>query len=249
VPERRLSFELAWNVRDLGGYAGADGRTVKWGRLIRADSLSRLKEPDLDRLRALGVRTVIDLRTPEEVDRDGKVAADGAVTYHHLSLLTALWDPQSYVPEDGPEAFLVERYLELLADPDAPMGTVLSVVADPASHPVVFHCAGGKDRTGIVAALALGLLGVSQDDIAADYALTAEAVGPYERWFRATYPERWESHLALPPPYTSVTASAMATLLPLFLERYGSFDDYAVSRGLEREQLDAFRAELLEPRS
>lgn len=247
MPERRLRFDLAWNVRDLGGYSGADGRTVKWGRLIRADSLSRLKEPDLDRLRALGIRTVVDLRTSGEVDADGRVPLeDGSVTYHQVSLLTALWDPATYVPSDGPEAFLVARYLEMLADPAAPMGLVLSHVMDPARHPLVFHCAGGKDRTGIVAALALGLLGVGLDDIAADYALTAEAVGPYERWFRATYPERWESHLAMPPPYTTVTASAMATLLPQFLSRYGSFEAYAMSRGLSAEQVAAFRAELLE---
>ncbi|MBM7788227.1 tyrosine-protein phosphatase [Tenggerimyces flavus] len=248
MPERRLRFDLAWNVRDLGGYTGAEGRTVKWGRLIRADSLSRLQEPDLDRLRALGIRTVVDLRTSAEIDAEGRVALDdGSVAYHQVSLLTALWDPATYVPEDGPEAFLVARYLEMLADPEAPMGAVLSHVVSPAAHPLVFHCAGGKDRTGIVAALALGLLGVGLDDIAADYALTAEAVGPYERWFRATYPERWESHLSMPPPYTTVTASAMATLLPQFLARYGSFEAYALSRGLSAERVAAFRAALLEP--
>lgn len=247
MPERRLRFDLAWNVRDLGGYTGADGRTVKWGRLIRADSLSRLKEPDLDRLRALGIRTVIDLRTDGEISTEGRVPLDdGSVEYHQVSLLTTLWDPATYVPEDGPEAFLVARYLEMLDDPAEAMGTVLSHVVSPASHPLVFHCAGGKDRTGIVAALALGLLGVGLDDIAADYALTAEAVGPYERWFRATYPERWESHVTMPPPYTTVTASAMATLLPVFLSHYGSFEEYALSRGLSADQVSAFRAELLE---
>ena len=70
--ERALVFENVFNFRDLGGYRGADGRTVRWGRLFRADDLCRLDDADLARLGELGVRTVIDLRRPDEIERHGR---------------------------------------------------------------------------------------------------------------------------------------------------------------------------------
>ena len=85
---RNLGFSATYNFRDVGGYAGLDGRTVRWRRLFRSDALHRLGEADAEAFEALGVRTVIDLRRPFEIEKYGRIAARHGLDYRNLVLGT-----------------------------------------------------------------------------------------------------------------------------------------------------------------
>jgi protein-tyrosine phosphatase len=154
---RHVTFDRLHNFRDFGGYPAAGGRRVRWGRLYRSDSLGKLRGDDLARFSALGLRTVIDLRYPWEADAGGRVPAAFGLAYHSCSI--------EHRPYD--QAELAEVVDPVAADGAAEISQALQVVAAADSAPLVIHCASGKDRTGLVAALVLSLLGVAEDDIAA----------------------------------------------------------------------------------
>jgi protein-tyrosine phosphatase len=173
---RHIQFEHLHNFRDLGGYRTQDGRTVGWGRVYRSDSLAKLRGADWDRFLDLGVRTVIDLRYPWEIAAKGRVPEDDALAYLNLSVEHRPYDQAEIDPEVDPWRYLADRYAEVALDGAEELRRALEVIAC-GDGPVVFHCASGKDRTGLLAALVLALVGVAEDDIVADFALT-ERNGP-----------------------------------------------------------------------
>lgn len=165
------------NFRDLGGYVTADGRTVRWGRIFRSDAL-RLTDDDVALLRdRIGLRAILDLRTGWEF---GNLEGGGKANY--VERLTLVGAQRFHIPiidetrlrrqvseERPPGAKGYTKMLERGADA---LGQALGLIADADLHPLVFHCAAGKDRTGILAALLLGILGVDDETIIADYALS-----------------------------------------------------------------------------
>jgi protein-tyrosine phosphatase len=237
---RSLVFSATFNFRDLGGYASQDGRTVRWRRLFRSDSLHRLGEPDRAAFAELGVRTVVDLRRPGEVTRDGRVPYDG-LTYHHIHPEHEVWRASSFADGQSLGRWLADRYLDLARDGAAGLGRALRVIADPQAAPVVVHCVAGKDRTGVVCALTLSLLGVADEDIAADYALSTAASEQFTAWLRSTYPDVPD----LPAPFLASPAEAMMLFLADLRLRYGSVAQYAESAGLTPAEVDALRDNLL----
>ena len=173
---RRLDLEGPVNFRDLGGYTAAGGRTVRRRHLFRSDALHRLTAADIEQVHALGVTTIIDFRTTHELESNGRGAFD-VLQAEHVHLPT--FDTTRPLMEDD------EILRTLVTAPDAYMsmmrngaesyaGALRRVAAS--EDPVVFFCAAGKDRTGVFAALVLGLLGVADADIIADYALTGEVI-------------------------------------------------------------------------
>lgn len=185
------------NVRDLGGLPTVDGGATRYGCFLRADTLQDLTSDDVGRLTgAFGLRTVLDLRAKEEAAREGRgPLAHTAVAYHNLSFLPGEWvmpdDPRfPAIVKDAKSVDRVEHYLDYLRLAADSVATALRLLADPASLPAVFHCAGGKDRTGVLAALVLSIAGVSVDDVVDDYALTNERIA------------RIDEHLATMPSYS-----------------------------------------------
>ena len=177
-----MPLEGALNFRDLGGYAARDGRTVQWGRVFRSDALHTLTAADLEVIAALGLRSVFDLRWPYEREEQptGIPASNGHRSVH----LMLADDPDRLAGKglldqilDGtlPEAdddYVISIYQEVLGNGAAMFGTMLTHLADEDWLPAVFHCAAGKDRTGIGAALLLSVLGVDDETILDDYELT-----------------------------------------------------------------------------
>lgn len=184
-PDRHVDHDRCFNLRDLGGYPAAGGRTTAWGRLFRGDGLHRLDPADCE---ALGLTTVLDLRTHDEIARRGRLEADG-VAWHHLPLIQAIWDPGWLTEAMTPERFLADRYLAMLDEGADAIGSALRILAEADRLPAAFHCAAGKDRTGVLAALVLSLLGVDDDTIAADYGLSRHGVDRMLAWIRATNPD------------------------------------------------------------
>ncbi|GAA2245303.1 MULTISPECIES: tyrosine-protein phosphatase [Kitasatospora] len=219
---RHIEFDRLHNFRDLGGYRTEDGRTVRWGALYRSDSLAKLAgEPDRERFRALGIRTVIDLRYPWEIEARGRVPEDLGVAYHNLSIEHRPYDQAALGPETDTAAFLAERYAEVAEDGVKELRRVLEVIAADGG-PLVFHCASGKDRTGIVAALVLDLLGVPEETVVADFALTGLATERLIADWRAANP----GHELNWPGYGTAPAVLMRLFLDGLAERHGSVRGY-----------------------
>jgi len=241
---RHVQFDRLHNFRDVGGYPTQDGRTVRWGRLYRSDSLSKLQGDDWERFLSLGVRTVIDLRYPWEIEARGRVPASDDVAYYNVSIEHRPYDQAALDPGVAPARYLADRYAEVVLDGVEELRRVLAVIADGETAPVVVHCASGKDRTGIVAALVLALLGVSEVDIVADFALTGLATERLVAAWRADNPDRtlrW-------PGYAQAPAELMSLFLGDLATRYGSVRGYVTDRlGVGDELIGAMRANLLTP--
>jgi hypothetical protein len=244
VEQRGVAFSNVFNFRDLGGYRTDDGRLVQWRRLYRSDDLARLSVEDQEAFARLGIRTVVDLRRPEEVASDGRIPAFDGFTYHHVHLIHPYWPRMEFDDTAHRVRYLVERYDELVTDAADGIGQTLRLIADPQTAPLVFHCIAGKDRTGVVAALTLSLLGVPDAAIADDFTLSELAEAAYWDYRRRTDPtittDRWR-HITVSP------REGMLAFLDGLRARHGSVAGYAVSVGVTADHVAAMRAHLLTP--
>jgi protein tyrosine/serine phosphatase len=236
------TFSTVFNFRDLGGHLTTDGRVVQNGRLYRSDSLHRVSVEEGRQLAELGVRTVLDLRRPYEIERDGRVPAELGLAYHNIHPVHREWNPALYDETAGPHRYLADRYLDMAEEGRAGLGAALRLIAGPEHAPIVMHCFAGKDRTGVLAALTLALLGVAEPDIATEYALSEAAQAPLSRRIReeTTWPiNDVPMHFVVCPP------QAMLLFLAGLRERYGSVAGYAADAGVGAEYVAALRAHLL----
>jgi protein-tyrosine phosphatase len=241
--ERLIALEGAVNFRDLGGYATAAGMRTRWRTLFRADGLGELTGSDLSVLRTFGIRTVIDLRSGEELER-GRFDVDAhPVTFHHFPFLDELPDAQEFDRRPG---FLGSQYREFLSDAGGRIRTALEVLAAPGALPAVFHCTAGKDRTGVLSAIVLSLLGVDEQTVVADYALSGEAMLRLRAKLIVKYPEGRDSIENLDEVFSADPAQ-MEQLLDHLKERYGSVDAYVAGLGVGPAVIEGLRAGLLEP--
>jgi protein-tyrosine phosphatase len=242
VRERGVRFEKVFNFRDVGGYETTDGRNVAWNRLFRADDLSRLDETDAKSFARLGIRTVVDLRRPNEVDEDGRIPQFDGFLYRHVHLMHPLWPRAEFADTAARVDYVIERYRELSIDAADGIGEALRLIAEPDAAPLVFHCIAGKDRTGVVAALTLSLLGVADDDVADDYALSEKAEAAAWNYRASLDPGliggRW-THFQICP------REAMLGFLDDVRSRHGSIEGYAHDIGVTKEHLAAMRGHLL----
>lgn len=175
--ERHIRLQGAHNVRDLGGYATADGGTTRWRSFLRADALHALTRNDIQILLELGLRTVIDLRSDVELERHpSALASHPDIRYVHIPLFDGLGPVEAMLAETG-EFDLSKRYIKAVERCGPALAAVAAAIANAEDGAVLFNCTAGKDRTGIVAAMLLSLAGVGGEEIAADYALTATLAG------------------------------------------------------------------------
>jgi protein-tyrosine phosphatase len=243
-----LAFETLFNVRDLGGYEARDGSIVRGGQLYRADGVHRASAADLERLLSLGLRTVIDLRTPAELEI-GRFAVDGAdVAWHHVPLIAEIWaseEVSAISDEDAAVAFLVDRYVDMTDEGGHAVAAAIAILSDVDGHPALFHCAAGKDRTGVLAAIVLALLGVDDEVIADDYERSAAAMERLRDWFLAN-DERVAAIMAQQPPaFRAAPRDAILRFLRALEARHGSMDAYVRSVGVDDRMVARLRAALL----
>jgi protein-tyrosine phosphatase len=171
--ERHLDWEGCFNARDLGGIPLGDGRVTRRGAVVRADCLDGLGEPGWTALWEHGVRTVIDLRNDDERSAAEPDRPPGLTTLHlPLDAIddSGFWDDWMHGPQFATPLYY-RAHLERFPERSA---AVLAAIARAQPGGVLVHCFGGRDRTGQIAMLLLALAGVAPDDIAADYALSAE---------------------------------------------------------------------------
>ena len=238
--ERHLTYDLVFNLRDLGGYEAAGGRAVKWRTLFRADGVHRLAP---EAFTELGIRTVLDLRTHGEIEERGR--AEGDHDWHHLPMLKTIWQGSSFTEDMSAERFLADRYLVMLDEGAESLVTILGLLADPERLPAVFHCAAGKDRTGVVAAVVLALLGVDDDVIAHDYGLSRLGMDRMVDYIRVTYPDRYDAMSDQPSAFMQAPEAAMRLFLADVEAAYGSLPAYVESLGVDAGTVERLRSNLL----
>jgi protein-tyrosine phosphatase len=241
-------LETCQNFRDLGGYPTSTGRTVAWGRLYRSDTLHRLNAADLAAIVDLGVRSVIDLRARGELEKHGRIeVADHAIAYHHLPMLDEV------AGDDGPSrplpvqpvSDLGEAYVRMLGEGTTAIARAVRLLAQPDGLPAVFHCMAGKDRTGILAAVILGALDVPDDEIVADYVLTAEVKEARTVYLRVHDPD-YLVHLESLPSYALETkAESMEAFLAHVRHRHGSMRGFLAEIGVDGPTVDRLAGALL----
>ncbi len=232
------------NMRDLGGFPAGEGSTVRWGLLYRSDSLCKLTSAGEQLLRERGVRTVIDLRTRKELaDNPNPLRKRDGIAYHNIELMAPNSPLPSWcdvcLPDESrayPAYCIIKLYWDWLENRKDQFAAVLGLLGDAHALPAVFHCAGGKDRTGMVAALVLALCGVTDQLIAEDYGLTATYHTP--NYLGAMKLRQGEGPVKNVLDYRNqyCPPDAMLTLLLMLAQRYGEVAEYVQTLGfLPRE--------------
>jgi protein-tyrosine phosphatase len=237
---RHIRLDGAHNVRDLGGYPAEAGQT-RWGVFFRGDSLHQLTDADIEILLNAGTRTVIDLRHDAEVHAaPNRLAGAAQIAYRHIPIFRGSMSAAGGAAHD-----LRQVYAYMVDHCQAGLGEALSALADAEDGGVLFHCSAGKDRTGIVAALTLGLAGVPDAVIAADYALTAVAMEALRPILVEQTIARGGSAEALEPLLSSHPEDILA-LLDYVRATYGGVEAYAARLGLEGERMMRLRERFVE---
>ncbi|MFF2552221.1 tyrosine-protein phosphatase [Nocardia sp. NPDC058058] len=246
---RWIDFAEIDNVRDLGGLPVTGGGTTRYGVVYRSSTLQQATRADLAQLlEPLGLRTIIDLRLPDEVEREGYgLFGDAAV---HIANLPIRKSPQSslaardLVP-DKTRVDLTDLYGQLLSGSGDHIVEAVRLIIDPDRRSVLFHCAAGKDRTGVLAAILLDAAGVPAEVIAADYALTNERMQRVRDRLDAL-----PSYAGLPQANTGILAITPQVMLG-FLENlyadHGGAAKWLLANGLSEAELREFRAAMVDP--
>lgn len=243
--DRHLPLKGAYNIRDLGGYPTGCGRSVAWRRFLRSDSLHRLAPGEAERLYEEGLRVVIDLRTQAELESaPNPFAAYPGVRFLNLPLFDDL-SPEALsrrrAPEDHP---LLSFYLSALRRRGEALRAIFTEIAACEEGALLFNCTAGKDRTGIVALLLLGLAEVPHEEIVADYALTADLIPDLVSEFLALSAARGgdvESYARL----LESPAATAAQVLEEIEASYGGVRGYLGHIGLPEAAVARLHARLL----
>ncbi len=236
LPQRRLPLQGAYNTRDLGGYP-CQGGVTRWGVFLRSDCPHSLTEKDIETLRRFGVRSTLDLRGEDEREEYPSLleSTPGFIPLH-VSLSDQLLNADYEGDTPGSMAGL---YLTLLDYSRPALGQALRLLAS-AEGCALFHCAVGKDRTGVVSMLLLGLCGVCESDIVADYAVTDTYMRELANHFLRENGGRYAYRVS------SLPISMWRTLQHL-QEVYGGAENYLRLAGLSEGELNAIREKLVQP--
>jgi protein-tyrosine phosphatase len=238
--ERFIPLAGADNVRDLGGLPAAGGRCTRAGRMLRGEFTPGLTETDIDLLvRRMSLRTVVDLRTRSEVRE-----APGAFVDHRVQIVACPLPLVAHEPIPGADEDLLATYLGFLEADPAPMVRAVRTLLDPHNHPVLFHCAAGKDRTGALSAIMLELLGVPREVNAQDYALTGPRLDRVFR--RLSELDLYRDRLSgLSEVVRSADEATLLAFLAALDERHGGARGWVKAQGGDERELETFRDAVL----
>jgi len=258
--QRVIQLEGTLNFRDFGGFATREGRFLKWGLLYRSENLARVPHREAPKLKRLGLETVVDLQTPNE----SKSRPDGVVREAGIRLLPVPIYPRREDPgrvrqlawflsggfgEFDPLQFVESYYRRIAFDHPDQIRRIVTLISDAANLPILFHCTGGKDRTGFVAAITQLVVGVPRDTVLADYMLTEPLLEPrfdalIRRYRRMTL---FRISADTIRPILEARREYLEQILDEVLERYGSIENYLVSGcGVLPETLASLRDTILD---
>ncbi len=234
-PMRRLPLQESANTRDLGGYP-CKGGTTRWGVFLRSDNLRKPNEQDIQFLQDYGVRTTLDLRTDSEREKyPPYLEKVDAFSHHHISMN----DHMHAIDFEGDlPGSMSGLYISLLDDSQDELLQSMQTLA-AAEGATLFHCAIGKDRTGVISMLLLDLVGVDDNDIVADYKVTETYLS---EWINYVKKERMEvSTTAM----RSVADSMWRTLEHL-RARYQTSEKYLQHIGVTDAEIEQIKTKFVD---
>ena len=241
---RWLPMEGCVNFRDLGGYRNTNGKSVRWRRVFRSDALQDMTPAAAAlAIEGLNIRLVVDLRNTNEAERDGRgPLRESEAEYRHYPLLDGRGAIPPFTGGDIVER-LTTTYQWLVRNSGEDVARAITSISDTieAGGGAVFHCSAGKDRTGLLAALILEVLGVDQETIVADYMLTIEVVdGIVERIKGIEQGSSPTAQTLAPQPV------AFQAYQDTLREEYGGAEAFLLRHGATARTLASLRRNLLE---
>lgn len=253
IGARHLALEGAYNFRDLGGLRTQDGKSIRWGQVFRSDSLDSLTAADYERLNVIGISLVCDLRTREERQTWPTTWKDASPMFllspvseerngssRNNGLESALRSGNMSL-EEGRQVF-EQNYARMVLESAAKFGTVLRAIAS-SQAPSMFHCRGGRDRTGITAALLMQILGVPRQTILDDYVLSTVYLDQRPTPLVPAAASNSEADVRGAKLYAEVIQLQPRYIEAVFREiskKYGTFDRYR-REALQLSDADAAR--------
>jgi protein-tyrosine phosphatase len=230
----RLPIDSLENCRELGGYSTEYGQQTKWHSFLRSSDMSKLSGEDIDFLKEYGVKTVIDLRGEDEIEtHQNPLSEEDFCSYHNIPFIT---ERVSDITQSFYEMSMGDFYIQLLENNDA-VKRIFDVIEQAEEGCIVFHCQAGKDRTGILAMLLLGLAGVEKKDIVTNYEVTytnLESIQQYEKMYEGIPKELLFSH-----------RDYILRAYEYILHTYESVDQYLLVKGVGQGVIDDVKKRFL----
>lgn len=227
-----LDLEGSRNTRDLGDYKTSDGKTVKRNLIFRSDNTNNLTEADIKKLQEeYNLKCVIDLRYGSEIaSAPDKLSDVFGIKYYNIPLVIS---KELMVNLIKGNIDLGDAYIEFLSQLDS-VKKIFDIIAEVEDGSILFHCTNGKDRTGTVAALLLGLLRVSKEDIINNYSVTYELIKNNEAVKKGIEKYHTDVIFKSEPEY-------IEKLLNYIEEKYGNAENYLLSCGISQDNLNKIK--------
>ena len=225
--EKTYNFPSMLNIRDLGGHKSKFGLT-KYGTLIRSDAPYKLSQSEIDEFMKLGVTTVIDFRSKPEIEKKPCVLASiKNIKYYNFPMYGGDVMPAS-------EELVAPGYFKMIEDKET-IYKIMHVIAGSKGN-VLYHCSAGKDRTGVISALLLSLVGVSSKEIAEDY---------YVSWgnIKRLIDELLEKNQNM--KMLENRKEYIEDFLQMFNDKYGTVDKYLAKIGLDSNEIEKIKVKLI----
>jgi len=241
--DRHKSVAGTYNLRDTGGYTASAGQT-RWGKLFRSDALHQLTDDSRASLAALGITLVIDLRDDSELLSSPSRLEGTDITIIHTPIYTSTPSFTSLG-----EVTLAGLYRVMVREYGHNLARAVGLIARSSDAPVLVHCTAGKDRTGLVVALALLAAGVDRADVVADYAATEQNLrGEWAGTMLARMTEGgYPVTAAIEQIVTASPPEVLEDILAVIEAEHGSVESYLLAHGLAPDDLDLLRTALVEP--
>jgi protein-tyrosine phosphatase len=251
--ERILPMTGGHNFRDIGGYPAKDGRSTAWGLVYRSGTMAQLDDGDRALIEGLGLRVICDLRSSRERDRRPSrlpEPADFEIWSHDYDnssadLVNALAEPGATAAQA--RAVMIDLYGDIAYEQRPGYRALFERLASGAL-PILFHCAAGKDRTGVAAALLLDMLGVPREAVIEDYVLTDHF---FDRGCELVRTDPWVKRLgtvdpAIWAPVMRADPAYLATMFETIEARHGSAEGFIRDElGLDGAAIESIRERLL----
>lgn len=233
----RLPFQNTTNLRDLGGYPADNGKATLFHRFLRGGDMHELSDKEIDFLYAYGVRNIIDLRGTDEQSTRPNPFENERFTLYNIPFAVGNIIELAY-EYDNPNA-LYDMYIYLLKNNTSSIFEVFNTIANAPTGGILYHCSAGKDRTGLISAFLLSLVGVDEKDIVANYRISETYYVPY---MQSQYEDKMDE---IPIAYLLSGSKTMIATLECIKKHFGTVEAYLLSVGNTKEALDIVRKRII----